>query len=915
MSSEIGVGVSATTWSGPRRQDFAATVTGLTYNPTFGDCAEIGRQLIADVSGYGGAEPSHITYQWETAEAGPIVGATTATYAPVAGLDGQALFCRVTPDGYPEKPTAAFIVRQSPPQAVDLFDIEIFDFDTGLQPIDLAPAFSGTMLEYSVSGGGATVDPVSGVAQIPTDVLTEGTTVIVTARNSGGSATEDFTVVVEAPGTIVELAMGANTLAGAGGIDAPAAATGIASAGGTNLVLSAGRVAPATDGVSSGTVIFDTGEEWVVTAEPSTYSAANEAEIEAAIAAIGTAGGATVKPRSGSYTWTNFTQRLCRNIDFTATVVIDGSEGPVFDHMEFENCQNVTLQNTEVNQLATNDSCVSLHGEIEDFTIDACDIHGTFRDPTADWSDGSYTNATFGITCVAGASGLPHGVTITNNRIYDVETGCAIVMDGGANGFTFSDNEVFQTREDTFKFSVSGTALTAPKNIERNVFYGLVGNPADADNPHVDIIQVISSAANNGLEMTNLVVRQNIAWQIDGYHGENVQGITQFEDGGNQVILKDPIITGNVMLLAGNHHLTLQGVDGGIIANNTLMHPDSAYAVTSQGQQVNLTVPGGGTDPVVRDNLVERATIGVASSDNVIIGIKGATNSYATVFDGPDASPVTFDEVKTRYNMALNGPADRATTGARDKGDAGALGTGYGVFGAVRDSSGWSFDPAYEVIAPTGYTQNFVDNTGTGRFSQSGGVGGNETAFTLSTWIKVLTPVSGGRVMRVSGRSEITISTNTLSVLLKDTANSIRYNSAETGASFGTGDLHHLYVAADFANDTLDVEIDGVAVPMTVDPATFTGGTGLVDLDRNMGFLAMDTGASPLDAEVSDFTLFNSIVSNAVLYHGGTPPDPSAFATTPLVLFGGEMSLADWNAGTNLGSGGPVSANGTFALP
>lgn len=96
-----------------------------------------------------------------------------------------------------------------------------------------------------------------------------------------------------------EVAFGALTLAGAGAVDAPAGATSM-NAGGTNLAMSGGKVSPATAGVTSGTVTFDNGVEWTITAEANTYSATT-GEL-AAILNLGSAtiDGKTVKGRPGA---------------------------------------------------------------------------------------------------------------------------------------------------------------------------------------------------------------------------------------------------------------------------------------------------------------------------------------------------------------------------------------------------------------------------------------------------------------------------------------------------------------------------------------------------------------------------------------------------------------------------------------
>lgn len=100
---------------------------------------------------------------------------------------------------------------------------------------------------------------------------------------------------------VVLVTFGALTLAGAGGIAKPAGATTISDAGGTNLVLSTGYAVPDTGGtVTSGTVTWDDGTTWTVTAEADSYSV-SDGEL-AAVIALGSAtiDGKTIKGRPGA---------------------------------------------------------------------------------------------------------------------------------------------------------------------------------------------------------------------------------------------------------------------------------------------------------------------------------------------------------------------------------------------------------------------------------------------------------------------------------------------------------------------------------------------------------------------------------------------------------------------------------------
>lgn len=115
------------------------------------------------------------------------------------------------------------------------------------------------------------------------------------------------------------VSFGALTLAGAGGVAKPAGATNISDDGGTNLTLTSGFAVPATNGVTSGTVVWDDGTEWTVTAVANKYSCkADTTEIGAAWTAANTATATGILVRDGDATssamWTpaakNFTNQF-----------------------------------------------------------------------------------------------------------------------------------------------------------------------------------------------------------------------------------------------------------------------------------------------------------------------------------------------------------------------------------------------------------------------------------------------------------------------------------------------------------------------------------------------------------------------------------------------------------------------------
>ncbi len=204
---------------------FAVALTGLTDNPTHGPCAQRGVPLLAQTSGWSGQVPANISYQWHMVDGGPIAGATEASFVPDAPLVPEtAIFCVVTVPGQGSRGSTPVVFRDSAPQlGISLFD-EVFDLDTGPQTVAAAPGFTGENLRFDVSGAGVAIDPESGLVSISTDVAVDGALIVVTATNSGGSATAAFQITVEDVAVEGAIPFGALTPAGAGGIPVNAAA-------------------------------------------------------------------------------------------------------------------------------------------------------------------------------------------------------------------------------------------------------------------------------------------------------------------------------------------------------------------------------------------------------------------------------------------------------------------------------------------------------------------------------------------------------------------------------------------------------------------------------------------------------------------------------------------------------------------
>ena len=461
--------------------------------------------------------------------------------------------------------------------------------------------------------------------------------------------------------------------------------------------LTSGLISPASNGSYSG----HGGESYDITSSggsdtlifnvtSNSYFAYNWADLKLAITANAGVGGTVINIR-GNLTNDGST-RLMKNQTYASELVIDGGNEAVVDWVEIEGAKNFVWKNTEFHYTdSAKVTVLSLIGAVNGKIINNT-IHGTYRNPLGDYSlNGSYVNPT-GIRSVAGASGYSRGVVIKGNYIYDLNEGINLNSVGG--GLTIEDNEIGYIYEDFIKLTLSDSGLSSGVSIQRNFCHDYVGLSTDGAAPHSDGLQIISSSLNDGQFLENYVVRQNIFMTTPNSRGTTAQGITQFNDGGFQCILKDPIIAGNIIIMDGTHPMTFEAIDGGIITNNTLIHMNDSDTWSSS---TKISVTPSTNNPVVKNNISEDTVSGVTAKSELVIGLNGSTYAYDSVFDGTTFDATTLADVLTMYSRRDFGPADTNADGLPSDSDYGALGTGYGVYGTIRDSSNWSYDPSYEV--------------------------------------------------------------------------------------------------------------------------------------------------------------------------------------------------------------------------
>jgi len=458
---------------------------------------------------------------------------------------------------------------------------------------------------------------------------------------------------------------GAITLAGAGGVALPGSETVISNAGGTNLVVSGGFVVPDTGGgVTSGTVTFGGGTEWVVAAIADAYSTRSEAEITSAVAAGWS--GKTILVRDGTYEWDYLWTRrkTFGGVGVGAILKAHNWRGATFTRDLSAVPPSFTVRSASN---FTIDGFVMLGSqfvmirettyEIANITIQNCEIGGsTPIDETADWSGGlvGYSN---GIVTNGGAN---TNLTIRNNYIHDCDVGIVVYDDGD---LTIEGNHVLRCYEDTVKIA---SAATDNVYIRDNFLSGVIGNGNDAGNPHPDFIQFVGVGVSGVIEIDRNIM---LGWVARA---------------GPQGVFLDDLGAGNYYTAKLRGNLLINDQSGSTTGLRVRQAENcEAYGNTvvgyneSGGPGIQLGDDTTSGTHISKNNAARDFTYGgtPTTANNIAMGLSGATVAYADAFVGADWAALSYADLLSVWSMKVAGDLDLAT-------NVGAVGSGYVVWGS-----------------------------------------------------------------------------------------------------------------------------------------------------------------------------------------------------------------------------------------
>jgi hypothetical protein len=460
-----------------------------------------------------------------------------------------------------------------------------------------------------------------------------------------------------APPTAPVVAFGANTLAGAGGVPAPAGATSITGGTATGYTVTGGNIVPTANGsATAGTLIFNNAAKWTVTVEASTYSARTLAELSAAITAARAANQSTdwkVRLRSGTYGTNGQTSILGQTFNGTltepnagldaasrdlaavasisggsVTICADTLYGPkIFERMEFIGCGPFIVDGLDFTAQATIDGANTVGGVPP---IEKSQSHTYIQ--LISFTNVSYPvekswiarNCRFGGT----SSASPSTRWIQALSIGGSDALPSVVEDCELDGFTIGGGANI-VRRNTARRQVTdvlrlgfGAGPKPAYYVYNNIFFD---ECVDAiwDNEHVDAIQLGATTTDQE------------------FYAEVHDNIFHYRDGGHGVYMDDTpapiegIVQNNLIVTNQLHGLNVWrggGTLGMIVRNNTVIeYPDG----NADSSPPRIYADANCTRVALVDNIghvISAARDVVGASGNVIVGQTG--NAYAAAFEG-----------------------------------------------------------------------------------------------------------------------------------------------------------------------------------------------------------------------------------------------------------------------------------------
>lgn len=366
----------------------------------------------------------------------------------------------------------------------------------------------------------------------------------------------------------------------------------------------------------------------------------------------------------------------------------DFTSRPVFDRFQLSGTINLILEGiaTELTTAQKITLVASASWPVSGVIIRNNVLSGMpFDTATFDWAGTTPPNPD--IVAFSGPAANFTGCQILNNDISWCRNGINAFQGGGSAPLVISGNRISMIAGgDAIKVSYGGNANQAV--VEDNVIFGFLSRGTDFGNPHQDGIQF----AGSGSATTDFAIKvnRNIIW--NGQRGQP-QGIFADDQGTGGNFLFTGECNGNLVVLNTTHAISILRARDFLAVGNTAVS-DVTSGASAGGVKVgagSASAFTSGTHMLTR-NLSDGFTTGGTPTltDNITLGVGGATISYASVFDGGGGGvwiPASRANALAWFSRKAGGAAD-LPSGL----DAGAVGSGYVNWPSTSPGSDGSFN-------------------------------------------------------------------------------------------------------------------------------------------------------------------------------------------------------------------------------
>lgn len=459
-----------------------------------------------------------------------------------------------------------------------------------------------------------------------------------------------------------------------------------------------------------------------------------------------------------------------------------------------------------------------------------------------------------------------------------------------------------------------GNALPpGPSKVAENDFWQGI-------DPHADILTTVASINRTSVRNCLLDWTDTLPGQpVIGNQGGVNNSLRLVRNTGTDLVLDDVLLE-NLICMHGpsNPSFPVHVLDNGlgnwngpVIFRNVSLMPNfgGAFYHPDTNGEVDFWINTTGAAPTGANTVDAAAAPAWATAPGLTGTASGATLT-ATVGSATGFPKPFYDLSIQRSADGVGGWADVVTDAATYTLQAGDVGQFFRARALAHNSSGEVVNTS-SVIGPVaaGYTLNRVATNSTGALSID--PGGTATAVTFSARVNLLslTVPNPVRILRASNSVDIFAgNTGQISFAVWNSAFTQIYNASSAAGVITAGVEAHIFASYDGASGTPVLRVNGVAITMTPTVGPLTGA-----LRPNRSHEILRSTGNIANAIVGDFWLEYGAAPRdfAQFWNGGLPPDLTGIGAPQLHL-GGTMLAADWNAGTNRGSGTVTVTSGTF---